>query len=313
MDTTLYNSKTKLNREVWLSERKAKEAAKSKYKLKLNNRQHLSWIDVGIEAFGVLLKTLGMYQQGIENAKKVSTKQFSLTFDNLPDSFNDFTVLHLSDLHIDTIEGFEEVLIEKLNSVDCDICFWTGDYRKYTSGAYEHVFPALKKIAKSINSKHGIYATLGNHDTYAMVPHLQDMGINLLINETIELQNNFGNILITGTDDPHYYPSEHHEKALQTKKGVFKIALIHSPEMYEEAEKNGYSLYLCGHTHAGQICLPNGYPPIKNLKKGHQFSRGLWQHNNMVGYTSPGCGVSGLPVRYNTQGEITVIHLKKKD
>ena len=313
MHTTYYTTKNKLNREVWLTERKRREIAKGRFKFKLHEKKHLSWIDVGIEIFGIALKALGVYKKGVENAKNIFVNEIELYFDDLPNSFHGYTILHLSDLHIDTIEGLENVLIEKIKSIKCDICFWTGDYRKYTSGAYKHIFPALKKITDSISTKNGIYATLGNHDSYTMVPHLEKLGLNLLINESVELKNNLDRIIITGTDDPHYYPSEHHKKALQTEKGLFKIALIHSPEMYEEAEDNGYSLYLCGHTHAGQICLPNGYPPIKNLKKGHRFSKGLWQHKNMLGYTSPGCGVSGLPVRYNTQGEVTIIKLKNKD
>jgi hypothetical protein len=311
MSTTSNIIKEELNREVWLEHRKELEQKKSRYKLKLNDRKHLSGIDVGIEAFGVLLKMCGIYRKGIKNAKSIRLNQFELHFKNLPDQFDNYKILHLTDLHIDTIPGFEDVLLHKVKETNCDICFWTGDYRKYTSGAYEHIFPALKKIAQNINVADGIYATLGNHDSYKMVPHLEALGIKLLINESVIVEKGTQNILITGTDDPHYYPSENHISALKTEKHLYKIALIHSPELFEEAAENGYDLYLCGHTHAGQICLPGGYPPIKNLKKGREYANGLWNYNNMTGYTSPGCGVSGLPVRYNSQGEITVIQLKK--
>jgi len=311
MGTAINTISNKLKREAWLERRKGLEEKKSRFKLKLNEKKHLSIIDICIEIFGVLLRLCGIYKKGIRNAKQIKLNQIELSFKNLPENFHNYKILHLTDLHIDTITGFEDILIEKIREINCDICFWTGDYRKYTSGAYEHIFQALQKITLNIHAKDGIFSILGNHDSYQMVPHLEEIGLNLLINESVKLQKGSQHILITGTDDPHYYPSEHHIAALNTSSEQFKIALIHSPELFEEAANNNYNLYICGHTHAGQICLPGGFPPIKNLRRGHNYVKGLWNYEDMVGYTSAGCGVSGLPVRYNCHGEITVIQLKK--
>ena len=311
MGTVKNTISDKLKRKAWLVRRKELEQKKSRFKLKFNKKKHLSIIDICIEIFGVLLRLSGIYQQGIKNAKQIKLNQIELSFKNLPENFHGYKILHLTDLHIDTIAGLEDILINKIKEVNCDICFWTGDYRKYTSGAYEHIFPALQKLIQNTHVTDGIYAILGNHDSYKMVPHLEEIGINLLINESVKLQKGSQHILITGTDDPHYYLSDYQIAALKTKTEQFKIALVHSPELFEEAAKNNYNLYLCGHTHAGQICLPSGYPPIKNLRKGHNYVKGKWSVGDMIGYTSAGCGVSGLPVRYNCQGEITVIQLKK--
>lgn len=312
MGTANNTISNKLKREAWLERRKGLEQKKSKFKLKFNDKKHLSIIDICIEIFGVILRLCGIYQQGIKNAKQIKLKQIELSFKNLPESFHNYKILHLTDLHIDTIVGLEDILVNKIKEVNCDICFWTGDYRKYTSGAYKHIFPALQKITQNTHTKDGIYAILGNHDSYKMVAPLEALGINLLINESVKVKKGEEEILITGTDDPHYYPSEHHIAALNTQKAQFKIALVHSPELFEEAANNNYNLYLCGHTHAGQICLPGGFPPIKNLKRGRDYVKGQWKYRDMMGYTSAGCGASGLPVRYNCHGEITVIQLKKE-
>jgi len=117
---------------------------------------------------------------------------------------------------------------------------------------------------------------------------------------------------VTGVDDVHYYYTDMALEALEATPDGFKVALVHSPEIYDLAEEHGYALYLAGHTHGGQITLPNGRPIITHLNSGKHLAAGLWQHKTMTGYTSNGVGVSGLPVRYNTRGEISLITLKKK-
>jgi hypothetical protein len=88
--------------------------------------------------------------------------------------------------------------------------------------------------------------------------------------------------------------------------------LVHSPELFDLAAVNGYKLYLCGHTHGGQICLPGGIPVIRHLYNGKKYYRGLWQYNGMKGYTSEGCGTSGIPIRYNSHSEVTLFTLKQR-
>ena len=57
--------------------------------------------------------------------------------------------------------------------------------------------------------------------------------------------------------------------------GGFKIILVHSPELYDIAANNGYNLYLSGHSHGGQICLPYGIPVITHLYDGRKYYRGV--------------------------------------
>ena len=92
----------------------------------------------------------------------------------------------------------------------------------------------------------------------------------------------------------------------------FTIALIHSPEAYDLAAECGVDLYLCGHTHGGQICLPFGIPILTHLRRGRKYVYGAWKYENMQGYTTSGTGCSGIPVRFNTHSEI-VIHQLSMD
>ena len=70
-------------------------------------------------------------------------------------------------------------------------------------------------------------------------------------------------------------------------------------------------LYLCGHTHAGQIRLPNGKVVFTQLVRCRHTVSGLWHEGKMVGHTSPGLGVSPPTVRFNTRGGAAVITLRR--
>jgi len=84
------------------------------------------------------------------------------------------------------------------------------------------------------------------------------------------------------------------------------ILLSHTPEVYRQAAHADFDLFLCGHTHGGQICLPGGAPVILDARIPRHLGRGNWQYHEMLGYTSPGAGTSIVPVRLNCPGEITL-------
>ena len=87
--------------------------------------------------------------------------------------------------------------------------------------------------------------------------------------------------------------------------------MIHSPELVPEAASAGMSLYLAGHTHGGQICLPGGLPIICHMAAPRRYATGLWRKGGMIGYTSTGVGTSGLPVRFNSRSEVALITLRR--
>jgi predicted MPP superfamily phosphohydrolase len=110
----------------------------------------------------------------------------------------------------------------------------------------------------------------------------------------------------------HYYFSKFTIPALKNSpQNQCKILLVHSPEIVPEAEENNYSLYLCGHTHSGQVALPNKKALITHVNTGREYSVGRWSRGKLQGYTSSGAGVSGLSVRFFTESEIAVITLRR--
>jgi hypothetical protein len=67
---------------------------------------------------------------------------------------------------------------------------------------------------------------------------------------------------------------------------------------------------LCGHTHAGQICLPGGLPLMCNARCPRAFCHGNWAYHGMSGYTSAGSGSCVVDVRLNCPPEITLHQLQ---
>jgi predicted MPP superfamily phosphohydrolase len=143
-----------------------------------------------------------------------------------------------------------------------------------------------------------------------MAPDFEESGLVMLINDSWQISRDGDHIWIAGVDDPHYYKVDDVRQALaDVPPEDFKILLAHSPEAYALAAKYHTDLYLCGHTHGGQICLPGGSPIFTNSRAPRFTAAGAWSFRRMTGYTSRGAGASGVPLRFNCPGEITLITL----
>ena len=304
-------SRVGLAREDWRRQRRRMEAADEKHTPRaVENRRH--WVAFGrlLALFGAGLRFFGLYQRGVRNALDIKLKRIELKFENLPSEFDGFRILQLSDPHVDFLAGPFDTALELISSEQVDLCVLTGDYRKRVSGPFEHILPTFQKLMARSRARNGVYAILGNHDCADMAEAFENLGIDMLINETRSLQRGEAQIHVTGTDDVHYYYTDAARAALETAPDGFKIALIHSAELAEVAANAGFSLYLAGHTHGGQVCLPGGMPIITHMSCHRRYASGLWRHGSMTGYTTTGIGVSGLPVRFNTHGEVVLFTLR---
>jgi hypothetical protein len=226
----------------------------------------------------------------------------------VPDSFDGFTILHLSDLHADMNGGAMRRLIELLPTVSYDLCVLTGDYRGKTYGPYRAAIKGLALVRAHLQGP--VYGVLGNHDTVRMVPELEEIGIRMLLNESEAIERDAEQIHLVGIDDAHFYRVDNIEKAASNVPAAeFSILLSHTPEIYRQAAHAGFQLLLSGHTHGGQICLPGAIPVILDSDLPRRMGAGAWTYRGMVGYTSVGVGSCILPVRLNCPPEITLHRL----
>jgi predicted MPP superfamily phosphohydrolase len=255
------------------------------------------------------LKLVGLYRRGLKNAQRIQVRQNRVRSRKLPRSFNGFTLLHLSDLHVEINEGAMRRLIELIPNLQYDICVMTGDYRSATFGPFDATLEYLKRLQSVLRGS--VYGVLGNHDTILMVPALEEMGICVLLNECEPISRGADTIYLAGIDDAHYYRVDNIEKAAaKIPQGEFSILLSHTPEIYRQAAHAGFDLLLAGHTHGGQICLPGSIPITLDSVLPRYMGSGAWKYHDMAGYTSVGAGSSVVAVRINCLPEITLHHLE---
>jgi uncharacterized protein len=255
------------------------------------------------------LMAMGLYWRGLNNAAKVEMKHNRIALPHLPAAFDGFTILQLSDLHVEMSEAAMERVIDLLGEVRYDLCVLTGDYRGKTWGPYDATLAGMARVVAGLKGQ--IYGVLGNHDTICMVPGLEAMGIRLLLNESDVIERGGQRLHLGGIDDAHFYGMENIEKATAAiPHDEFSILISHTPEIYRQAAHADFNLLLSGHTHGGQICLPGGIPITLDSILPRSMGSGAWRYHDMIGYTSVGAGSSIVPVRFNCPPEITLHHLR---
>jgi predicted MPP superfamily phosphohydrolase len=255
------------------------------------------------------LMVTGLYWRGLNNAKQVCVTHNVIKSSRLPASFQGFTMLQISDPHVDmNVEVMQRVqsLVDRLHY---DVCVLTGDYRGLTFGPIDTTLAAMARLRRALQGP--VYGVLGNHDTITMVPGLESMGIHMLLNENHVLERGNQRIHLAGIDDAHFYQVDNIEKAASgIPQEEFSILISHTPEIYRHAAHAGFDLLISGHTHGGQICLPGGIALTLDSNLPRRFGAGPWAYHGMRGYTSRGTGSSVVPVRFNCPPEITLHHFQ---
>ena len=252
-----------------------------------------------------VLMTTGLYWRGIRNAAKVAIRHNRIESPHLPNAFDGFTIVQLSDLHVEMSETAMEPVIELLGEAHYDLCVLTGDYRGGTCGPYDTTLAGMARVRDAL--KGPIYGVLGDHDTIYIVPGLEAMGIRMLLNESAVIERGGQRLYLGGIGDARSYNTERTTAAIPREE--FSILISHTPEVYRQAAAAGFNVLLSGHTHGGQICLPGGIPITLNSVLPRSMGSGAWKYHDMIGYTSVGAGSSVVPVRFNCPPEITLHHL----
>lgn len=259
-----------------------------------------------------VFRLLRLYGRGKQNALRIDTCEVQFTFPDLPRSFDGYRILFLSDLHLDGLDGLTETLQPIVRSLPADLCLIGGDLRMETYGPFDEALSRFRALLPHIRSQDGVYAILGNHDCTEIIEPLSKDGVRYLVNEAARITRGDESLWLIGADDPHLYKCHDLEKAFEeVPQDGFRILAAHSNEIYRDAARFGPQLYVCGHTHAGQIQLPYVGPVFTHSSAPRSFCFGSWTFGAMQGFTSCGAGVSGIPVRFASRGEVVRFTLKR--
>jgi len=254
------------------------------------------------------IKGLCLFAMGSRNALQVKVLSVKIPLSNLPTECIGKRILFISDLHIDGMPELLPIIANQIRNLTYDICILGGDYRYYHRGSVDIVLQYMSKLIAILREKSPVYGILGNHDEYAIAEKMCELGVRMLLNEAVQLFES--SLYLIGLDDCHYYGADDLKGAMsQLPSSCCKILVCHSPELFKEAAAAQIELYIAGHTHGGQICLPGGISIVSNAKTPYSLKKGRWEWQQMRGYTSKGVGCSMLPVRFYCPPEITLITL----
>ena len=208
-------------------------------------------------------------------------------------------VLHLSDFHIERVTRREERIVKWINELCPDLIVYTGDLLNYSYLDDERARAECVQLLAQIHAPLGVYAVPGTPliDTpdvqaaiYPQAPH-----IRFLKNETIEIEGypQLQIIGLTCTHDPLLDAPKFDRVRTAVPPRKFTLLLYHSPDLMPEAGRAGIDLYLCGHTHGGQIRLPLWGAVVTSSKHGKRYEMGRYQKDNTTLYVSRGIGMEG--------------------
>ena len=299
-------------RRAWRARRRRMQSAKLNATPRGPRPPRLRPVERGADKIVIrALKLLGLHRRGTANARDLRHRSLAVTLARLAPAFEGYRILHLSDLHLDTLDSIEEAIVARIRGLKCDLVVMTGDYLTFHPWDATTIQAQFERILGATKPSDGVLAVLGNHDDVKVADLLQSLGVSVLANETLDLARGEDRLRVVGIDDPHRFYTPEAGALLARRHEGCSLVLAHTPEVADLAAGAGHDLYLCGHTHWGQVCLPGGTPIVTALHANRRLAQGVWRQGAMLGYTHAGCGVSRIPVRFFTRGEVVMLTLAR--
>jgi hypothetical protein len=172
-------------------------------------------------------------------------------------------ILHISDIHLERMTRREAMLLDLIDQANPDLILITGDYLNLSYVDDPLAQAQVKSLLSQITAPNGVYAVLGSPtvDDRELIPYLfNDLPIHLLRDEWEVVDMGDGQqLVLLGLQCSHDLPTDRQRLSRVAKFApnlVPRILLYHAPDLMPEATQQGIDLYLCGHTHGGQVRLP---------------------------------------------------------
>ncbi len=260
--------------------------------------------------------------------RHIVVKPFDYADAEIPEAFDGYRIVQLSDLHLGTLRGHADVvrdIVDKVNAERPDLVVFTGDIVNYRADELDVFADELRRI----RAKDGVVSVMGNHDyaqyfrwassddSLADIRHLQNvqrgMGWRLLLNENIVLRRGNDSLAVVGVENdglPPFPALADLPKAQRgLREGCFKILLSHDPTHWRRSvvPDTDIRLTLSGHTHGMQFKL-GGFSPASWF---YPEWGGPYTEGRQTLYVSLGTGEVLIPFRVGAWPEVNVITLRR--
>lgn len=284
-------------------------------------------------ALGLAVIPFASFIYGIIQGKyNYKVLKYQLTFKDLPEAFNGFTITQISDIHSGSFTNKEKIQygVDLINEQKSDIMLFTGDIVNNKADEMDNWIDVFDKL----EAKEGKYSILGNHDygdymdwknpqdkidNFQKVKDIhQKIGFDLLLDEHRYLEKNGQKIALLGVENwgKGFNQAGDLQKASKNiKKEDFKILMSHDPSHWQEKVKKdpfNYQLTLSGHTHGLQMGIEiPGWLKFSPSQFVYKQWAGLYEEAGRFINVNRGFGYHAFPGRVGIWPEITVIELKK--
>ena len=243
--------------------------------------------------------------------------RYEVASQKLPESFDGFKIVQLSDLHGAEFgeDGME--LVEKVKELEPDIIALTGDFV-----TDEGDLAAVEKLAARLVKLCPVYFVSGNHEfgsglAVKVRNILERAGVKYLSNEYLTISRGEDGILLGGVEDPLAYadmlsPDELAQKMNDAAPDAFKILLGHRNYWMTEYPELPVDLIFCGHAHGGLIRIPGVGGLIGTDRRLFpDFDAGEYNNGRYTLIVSRGLGNSVSIPRIFNRPEIVCVELTR--
>ncbi len=261
---------------------------------------------------------LALMGHGIWSARRLPlVTRRTLFFPDLPESFDGFRILHVSDVHAGVFMERDHMadVVALANALRPDLVVQTGDMIDISP---RYIQPYVSTF-RDLTAPHGVVTCLGNHDRYTgealVIKGVRDAGQVFLSGDAHVIERGGGSLTLFGIDDPDNWVMDDPQtiavdRALRAvAPGTFSILLAHRPGAFDTARLRGVPLTLAGHIHGGQIVAPLiGWSAGRLITK---YVAGHFQDGRSHLYVSRGIGVVGVPIRVFVPPELALLELRR--
>ncbi len=198
-------------------------------------------------------------------------------------------------------------MVRIVNDLKPDLVVATGDYLNHALG-----LPHLQNALKRLDAPLGKFAVTGNQDAVwrPQFDLLDGTGFRWLQQEAIAVTKGADSLGISGAGFAASGVPLDPGRALSVDR--FNVFLFHTPDLIEDVSGPAVDLYLCGHTHGGQVCLP-GYGAVITFSKfGKKYESGPYRVGPTTLYVNRGLGLEPRPapqVRFLARPEIAIFDI----